>query len=160
MACPHASGCPLFPYLNASLGAWRVSYCDSADGWRGCARFVLSGQGKPVPLALLPNGRMPVAMLPSTEAGQSLAISHDLHNGDAQTARRILPPAERRRPTRPAPVPFGGVVGGPRDGVTARVTSQATRPRTHVVDLTDQSWSPPQRRSRWERLKAWLGEPL
>lgn len=83
MACPHAPGCPLFPYLNASLGAWRVSYCDSANGWRGCARYILSGQGRPVPLALLPNGKMPVSMLPSVTRSESFMVAHELQEGGA-----------------------------------------------------------------------------
>lgn len=56
MACTHAAACPLFPLLNASLDGWRRCYCDSADGWRGCARYQQSLRGQYVPLSLLPNG--------------------------------------------------------------------------------------------------------
>lgn len=56
MACSHSAGCPLFPLLNASLDGWRRCYCDSDDGWRGCARYQQSLRGQYVPLSLLPNG--------------------------------------------------------------------------------------------------------
>jgi hypothetical protein len=56
MACSHAAACPLFPLLNASLDGWRRCYCDSADGWRDCARYQQSLRGQYVPLSLLPNG--------------------------------------------------------------------------------------------------------
>lgn len=57
MACPHASGCPLFPLMKESLNAWRQYYCDSSSGWQQCARYIRSNQGEVVPLGLLPNGR-------------------------------------------------------------------------------------------------------
>ncbi|MFE9206996.1 hypothetical protein, partial [Micromonospora sp. NPDC007230] len=47
---------PLFPLLNAGLRDWRDYYCDSAEGWRTCARFKLSRTGRLVPITLLPNG--------------------------------------------------------------------------------------------------------
>ncbi len=56
MACSHSATCPLFPLLNASLDGWRRCYCDSRDGWRGCARYQQSLRGQYVPLSLLPNG--------------------------------------------------------------------------------------------------------
>ena len=58
MACTHTADCPLFPKLNASLGAWRTHYCDTDVAWRNCARFERSMRGEAVPLALLPNGKL------------------------------------------------------------------------------------------------------
>lgn len=58
MACTHADSCPLHPHLNDSLAGWRDHYCDSASEWKHCARFEKSLTGQPVPLALLPNGKM------------------------------------------------------------------------------------------------------
>lgn len=57
MACTHRDACPLFPFLNSSLAGWRNYYCDSADGWRTCARYQQALRGQHVPLSLLPNGR-------------------------------------------------------------------------------------------------------
>lgn len=56
MACSHASSCPLFPKLNASLESWRISYCDTDSNWENCERFRQSRAGKPVPIGLLPSG--------------------------------------------------------------------------------------------------------
>ncbi len=58
MACTHTADCPLFPKLSASLGAWRTHYCDTEHQWRSCARYERSMRGEPVPLALLPNGKI------------------------------------------------------------------------------------------------------
>lgn len=58
MACSHVSTCPLFPKLNASLAGWRDAYCNTATEYQNCARFQMSLGGGPVPLALLPNGKM------------------------------------------------------------------------------------------------------
>jgi hypothetical protein len=54
--------CPLFPYLNDSLLGWREAYCDTEATWTQCARYRRSVAGDPVPLALLPNGRTPIAL--------------------------------------------------------------------------------------------------
>ena len=58
MACPHSESCPLYPQfsLDTLLKYWKTSYCE-ADYAR-CARYKLSQQGEPVPLTLLPSGRM------------------------------------------------------------------------------------------------------
>ena len=57
MSCPHATSCPLFPYLRSSLQGWRDYYCDSAHEWHDCARHRMSLTGERVPIALLPNGK-------------------------------------------------------------------------------------------------------
>lgn len=58
MGCSHAESCPLFPKLHSSLAGWKKAYCDAEDKWMDCARYQTSLQGKPVPLALLPNGKV------------------------------------------------------------------------------------------------------
>ncbi|RZV47422.1 MAG: hypothetical protein EX269_04785 [Acidimicrobiales bacterium] len=58
MACSHADSCPLHPHLNDSLAGWRDFFCDSTAEWKQCARYEKSLTGQPVPLALLPNGKM------------------------------------------------------------------------------------------------------
>ena len=88
MSCERVARCPLFPHLNASLAGWREAYCDSESGWNDCARLKLALSGQKVPLALLPNGRTPAAMLSldlqgaeapmpaGTDVGTSPAPSH------------------------------------------------------------------------------------
>ena len=57
MSCTHTNSCPLHPRLNASLAGWKTAYCDTEQAWLDCARYQASLSGKPVPLALLPNGK-------------------------------------------------------------------------------------------------------
>ncbi len=56
--CARMSGCPLFKQfsLKASLVVWTGRYCEG--DFARCARLQLATAGKPVPLNLLPNGRM------------------------------------------------------------------------------------------------------
>lgn len=58
MACTHTADCPLFPKLHASLEAWRQNYCDTETRWTSCARYERALRGEPVPIALLPNGKI------------------------------------------------------------------------------------------------------
>jgi hypothetical protein len=58
MACPHTENCPLYAQFSQDslLKYWKTSYCH-AD-YNRCARYQLSKKGEPVPLQLLPSGRM------------------------------------------------------------------------------------------------------
>lgn len=73
MACSHRADCPLFPNLNSSLSGWRTHYCDTEEAWLGCARYTRSLAGKPVPVALLPNGKMAQILEPGAKAKPSAA---------------------------------------------------------------------------------------
>ncbi len=55
--CPHVRGCELFPKfgLKTALRVWKTYYCEAQ--FESCARYRLSGEGRPVPRTLLPNGR-------------------------------------------------------------------------------------------------------
>ncbi|MEZ5235050.1 MAG: hypothetical protein R2755_29175 [Acidimicrobiales bacterium] len=68
MACSHRADCPLFPNLNSSLSGWRTHYCDTEEAWLNCARYTRSLAGKPVPVALLPNGKMAQILEPGASA--------------------------------------------------------------------------------------------
>lgn len=59
MECSHAKSCELFAQfaLNPALKVWQIHFCDG-DQHARCARYQLSLQGQPVPLNLLPNGKM------------------------------------------------------------------------------------------------------
>ncbi len=56
--CSRMSNCALFKQfsIKASLVVWTTRYCES--NFTRCARLHLATEGKPVPLNLLPNGRM------------------------------------------------------------------------------------------------------
>ena len=147
MGCTHIDHCPLFPYLNASLAGWRDAYCDSSAGWRDCARFKLSRAGQPVPLALLPNGKLPVAMLPNVTRSESIVLKG--HLGPV-----TLPNASYPAPTPAAPLPASPLqpfLASPSpspDGVQAMVDSYLTP-----------DWRRPVRVRRWTRILRWLRAP-
>jgi hypothetical protein len=58
MKCPHTAGCPLFALfrLKATQRTWMIRYCEGE--FTSCARHQRSEAGDPVPLNLLPNGRL------------------------------------------------------------------------------------------------------
>lgn len=59
MECSHVTSCELFAQfaLNPALKVWQIHYCDS-DQHARCARYQMSLRGQPVPLNLLPNGKI------------------------------------------------------------------------------------------------------
>jgi hypothetical protein len=63
MACAQIADCPLFPNLKSSLAGWRTHYCDADEAWLNCARYTRRLAGKPVPVALLPNGKLAQILL-------------------------------------------------------------------------------------------------
>ncbi|MFP3873920.1 MAG: ankyrin repeat domain-containing protein [Thiohalophilus sp.] len=58
MACSHTANCQLYAQFaaDASLKLWKQHYCEGV--FDQCARYQLALEGKPVPLTLLPNGKM------------------------------------------------------------------------------------------------------
>lgn len=70
MECSHITSCELFAQfaLNPALKVWQIHYCDS-DQHARCARYQMSLQGQPVPLNLLPNGKIIEAPRDSTAYG-------------------------------------------------------------------------------------------
>jgi hypothetical protein len=58
MACARVGTCPLFKAfaMKSSLNVWKTYYCEGT--FERCERWKLVADGKPVPQALLPNGRM------------------------------------------------------------------------------------------------------
>lgn len=65
--CPHLEACKLYPLfkLQASLKTWQIRYCE-AD-YTACQRYQVAKRGEPVPLQLLPNGKL----LPSGKKPES-----------------------------------------------------------------------------------------
>jgi hypothetical protein len=81
--CQHATTCPLFPRLHHSLTGWKTAFCDSEEASHGCARFQLSLTGKPVPLGLLPNGKV-VSM------GEEIKKTADVVTAEVEVAVKKL----------------------------------------------------------------------
>lgn len=57
-SCPRVASCPLFAQfkVKSSLKVWQAFFCEGQ--YDRCARYKLTVQAKPVPLNLLPNGRV------------------------------------------------------------------------------------------------------
>jgi hypothetical protein len=57
-ACARVGACPLFKQfsMKSSLKVWQAYYCEG--DWSRCERWKLVSEGRPVPMNLLPNGRM------------------------------------------------------------------------------------------------------
>ena len=58
MSCSHVKSCELFVQfaLNPALEVWKESYCES--DYKRCVRYQNSLKNLPIPLTLLPNGRL------------------------------------------------------------------------------------------------------
>jgi hypothetical protein len=58
MSCARVATCPLFKAfsMRSSLKVWQSYYCEGT--FERCERWKLVAAGKPVPAALLPNGRL------------------------------------------------------------------------------------------------------
>lgn len=170
MACPHASGCPLFPLMNESVNAWRTYYCDSSSGWGGCARYVRSSQGEIVPLGLLPNGRH--AQHIQTYAGESapaepppatLASLPPVSGAAPRGTAHVPAPATARPLSRPDdghPGVFEPIrtFGGPH--TIAQPADPSAIPQQRLpADGTQRRSGPNVRHSRrrwWTRLTDWM----
>lgn len=59
MSCSHIKSCELFVQfaLNPALDVWKDHYCEGSQH-AACARYQRSLVGQPVPLTLLPNGKI------------------------------------------------------------------------------------------------------
>jgi hypothetical protein len=148
VGCSHAAGCPLFPLLNASLQGWRDYYCDSAEGWRDCARYKVSLTGDRVPISLLPNGHHAMHLRHPQEAGRP---------GSSRDAATTADPAaaDPSSPFEPAPAP------------AADPSSPARNPQPLPQPQDDPprnarrtpGQAPDPRRGLWARLADWMGGP-
>jgi hypothetical protein len=115
MGCLHTRECPLFPLLNASLRDWRDYYCDSADGWRDCARYKLSTTGRLVPITLLPNGSDALHLRDWTGMANPGQVPPPRLDPRAQQAPAVRfeqppPPAREAYPAARAQVPHHSVL--------------------------------------------------
>ena len=156
MGCSHASGCPLFPKLNASLRGWRDAYCDSETGWQQCARYVQSRSGT-VPLTLLPNGKYahtitrPAAV---GAGGSALALDEQrlrfeslprpVHDPDSDSPFEAAPVVQEA-PARPVDEPHT-----PTPRAPAPAAPRPAAPPTPPA---------PTRPGWWTRLLTWMRGP-
>jgi hypothetical protein len=144
MGCSHTGECPLFPLLNASLRDWRDYYCDSEDGWRGCARYKLSTTGQPVPITLLPNGAN----------AQHLRGVSAVHSSDAAQPRHV--PPSRLDPGFPQ-TPAARFEPAPTPARAFNPASPAQVP--HPSGIPSARPTRPTRRRWWTRLTHWMTGP-
>ncbi|SCE98261.1 hypothetical protein GA0074695_2658 [Micromonospora viridifaciens] len=145
MGCSHAQECPLFPLLNASLRDWRNYYCDSAEGWRTCARYQLSRTGRLVPITLLPNGVDASHLRRDPAAdGWDTASQPSPSRPSPGSSQRFEPVPARE----PNPVP--ATAQGFNTGSPAQGPHPSSTPST----------PPASRRARWwTRLAEWIAGP-
>lgn len=74
MVCTHSKNCPLYPRLQQSLQGWKDAFCDSDTGSKACARFQLSLTGQPVPLGLMPNGKLVSVLTEATKPVEEVDV--------------------------------------------------------------------------------------
>ena len=70
MECYRTSNCPMYSLFNlkATMGVWKALHCEGP--FADCERLKLFEAGKPVPVNLLPNGKL-LEMPPATSAAGS-----------------------------------------------------------------------------------------
>lgn len=80
MSCSHVINCELFVQfaLNPALYIWKDHYCEG--DYASCARYQSSGAGEPVPLTLLPNGKIVSVALTGSRAGETALFNAILKN--------------------------------------------------------------------------------
>jgi Ankyrin repeats (many copies) len=80
MSCSHVTDCKLFAQfaMNPALELWKMHYCEGKH--KSCVRYRMSNAGQPVPMTLLPNGRMVQAERSSEEVGATTLFNAVLKN--------------------------------------------------------------------------------
>lgn len=80
MNCSHIENCELFAQfaLNPALNLWKDRYCKGV--FQQCNRFQLAKTGRPVPLTLLPNGKMVHTLRSREELGATALFNAILKN--------------------------------------------------------------------------------
>lgn len=80
MNCSHISSCDLFVQfaMNPALDIWKEHYCQ--DDHVHCVRFQTAKKGLPVPLTLLPNGKLIQAKSTVEETGSTALFNAVLKN--------------------------------------------------------------------------------
>jgi hypothetical protein len=153
VGCSHAEGCPLFPFLRASLQGWRDYYCDSEDRWHDCARYKLARSGQLVPISLLPNGHDAWHLRREADESWSAAQQRQAR-GQVPVSWREPWQQESASWFEPAPPPAPPSIVAPRP-----------RPRVHPQP-SYQAGSDPygrqisRRRGWWARLVDWMKGPV
>ena len=90
MTCTHHSQCPLFAQfaMEPALKLWKQHFCDNV--FNKCARYQLSLSGKPVPLNLLPNGKLIEKKVRSSEEVGGTALFNAILKKRAPMVRSML----------------------------------------------------------------------
>lgn len=90
MSCSHAASCPLFAQfaMEPSLKVWKQHFCEGA--FKTCVRFQNSLQGKPVPITLLPNGKMLTKSTRGKEELAGTALFNAIYKGRVLMVKSML----------------------------------------------------------------------
>lgn len=89
MSCSHAASCPLFAQfaMEPSLKVWKQHFCEGA--YTTCVRYQHSLQGKPVPITLLPNGKVLNKVRDKEEVAGS-ALFNAIYKGRVPMVKSML----------------------------------------------------------------------
>ena len=89
MSCSHAASCPLFAQfaMEPSLKVWKQHFCEGA--YTTCVRYQHSLQGKPVPITLLPNGKVLNKVRDKEEVAGS-ALFNAIYKGRVAMVKSML----------------------------------------------------------------------
>jgi ankyrin repeat protein len=80
MSCSHVKNCELFVQfaLNPALEVWKDHYCEGTH--TNCARYQRSNASQPVPLTLLPNGKIVSVAASTASSGETTLFNAILKN--------------------------------------------------------------------------------
>ena len=90
MTCSHNTTCPLFAQfaMEPSLKVWQQHYCEGE--YKKCVRFQSSLQGKPVPITLLPNGKVLQQKTRNKEELAGTALFNAIYKGRVSMVRSMI----------------------------------------------------------------------
>jgi hypothetical protein len=90
MTCSHNTSCPLFAQfaMEPSLKVWQQHYCEGE--YKKCVRFQNSLQGKPVPITLLPNGKVLQQKTRNKEELAGTALFNAIYKGRVPMVRSMI----------------------------------------------------------------------
>lgn len=89
MTCSNHASCQLFPQfaMEPSLKIWQQHFCEG--NFKVCVRYQHSVEGKPVPLTLLPNGKILNKLRGKEELGGT-ALFNAIYKGRVSMVKSML----------------------------------------------------------------------
>ena len=89
MTCSNHASCQLFPQfaMDPSLKIWQQHFCEGK--YKSCVRYQNSVEGKPVPLTLLPNGKV-LHKVRNKEEMAGTALFNAIYKGRVPMVKSML----------------------------------------------------------------------